>query len=508
MSFLELPAELLFSIVEHVMPEGFESLMMSCRTIYATGKDLVERHNALRRKYRTFKYDSEIQCSLQLLCLIAKDPLIARYIEAADFSSDHIPCSLQDLEQRSASLAGASTISTIRSLVHESICLRVADESPDEWLSKIEHQSKVADDAFHASTFLLTTLTNLSNLTLPKFWDVYPAIARLNTYGDAGGISLHALLQSIVSKACDTASQSPALGKLTHIHPFLDAGYESRADLQTLDPFLALPSLRKLSIASLTAHRGFEWQQPSITSNITSIEMACCCMTGQQLGKLLLHTPKLRSFKYSHETKWHGICHEWNYSAFILSVGHHCGNTLRELSVTVDTCYGDTGGAETDLKDFTVLEDLELDVGAFLYPSLEYILRDLDFHEENCVSRTVSDWTLHDIPCLAELLPLTLKRLRLVCGTGLDEPIALQQLFNHLKDRSEAEVPILNEISVVRGTTKVGSEASLISSVDPVSEWEKAEQAITSNGGSFEVASVARAAWLNDFGRRYPGILT
>lgn len=60
--------------------------MLTCKTVYTAGKGLVEKHNALRRRYRHIGYNDDVQNLLQLLYLIAKDSIVAEYIETLDLS--------------------------------------------------------------------------------------------------------------------------------------------------------------------------------------------------------------------------------------------------------------------------------------------------------------------------------------------------------------------------------------------------------------------------------------
>ena len=56
MAFTRLPTELLDIIITHVLPEGFESLAVTCRAIYASCIPFLQRHNALRSRFHHFTY--------------------------------------------------------------------------------------------------------------------------------------------------------------------------------------------------------------------------------------------------------------------------------------------------------------------------------------------------------------------------------------------------------------------------------------------------------------------
>lgn len=89
MSLADLPQELLLQTLELTQPYGFESLMLTCKPVYEAGTPLLERHNALRRKYRQLKFGRYLsqrdeKCELstiqELLYRIAADPVVAAYI--------------------------------------------------------------------------------------------------------------------------------------------------------------------------------------------------------------------------------------------------------------------------------------------------------------------------------------------------------------------------------------------------------------------------------------------
>ncbi|KAK0511954.1 hypothetical protein JMJ35_005082 [Cladonia borealis] len=104
MALMHLPNELLEKIVMHVLPEGFESVALTCRRIYALCTPFIEHHNKLRAQFRTFNYwskggahpDFVIGTGFDLLTRIAVEPIVALYIQEADFKRDGIfrPCEL------------------------------------------------------------------------------------------------------------------------------------------------------------------------------------------------------------------------------------------------------------------------------------------------------------------------------------------------------------------------------------------------------------------------------
>lgn len=91
MSILALPTEIFYEILRLTTPRSFEALLLSCSRLYHAGQVFLPRHNRLCRRFRHFRYDRNLQCSHELLHAIHTDPIIAEYIETADFSSDKCP---------------------------------------------------------------------------------------------------------------------------------------------------------------------------------------------------------------------------------------------------------------------------------------------------------------------------------------------------------------------------------------------------------------------------------
>src|SRR5690242_7998229 len=95
----DLPTELLLKIIPHIVPEGFESLALTCRTIYELCTPFIERHNHLRSQFQKFRYReasrdpllSPIRTAFDLITCIAIEPMVARYIRDADLYRDTFP---------------------------------------------------------------------------------------------------------------------------------------------------------------------------------------------------------------------------------------------------------------------------------------------------------------------------------------------------------------------------------------------------------------------------------
>jgi hypothetical protein len=92
MALIRLPTELLDDIITYVLPEGFESLALTCKKTFALCTPFVEHHNKLRSQFQHFTYyqtlhepDYIIKTAFDLITRIAIEPVVARYIQHADF---------------------------------------------------------------------------------------------------------------------------------------------------------------------------------------------------------------------------------------------------------------------------------------------------------------------------------------------------------------------------------------------------------------------------------------
>lgn len=95
MALTRLPTELLEIIITHVLPEGFESVAVTCRKIYALCIPFFQRHNALRSRFLHFTYHENpndpsptIATAADLIRRIAVEPVVARYVRYANFRYD------------------------------------------------------------------------------------------------------------------------------------------------------------------------------------------------------------------------------------------------------------------------------------------------------------------------------------------------------------------------------------------------------------------------------------
>lgn len=166
MALTRLPNELIESIITHVLPEGFESLAVTCRRIYALCVPFIKRHDAPRSRFHHFTYHENprdpsptIATAGDLIKRIAIEPVVARYVRYADFKLDSprshiIPCGF---------VRDADCLHDVIRLFAESPYLEQAGLE-EELNVNVYRNPRYSQ---HAAAFLLTLLPNVDRLILP-----------------------------------------------------------------------------------------------------------------------------------------------------------------------------------------------------------------------------------------------------------------------------------------------------------------------------------------------------
>lgn len=348
----------------------------------------------------------------------------------------------------------------------ESNYLKAAKLDSEQWCGEMIQAEPQQYDHFYASVFLLTLLPNVQDLTLHPQWEDFDhPPSKLARGEDEKPNTLWDLLDAIVLTANGNDTAVCALGKLARIHPFMDFGYDERAGLQMLNPFMALPSMREIHASSCVAvddgytGKPFEWRYESIDSKVEVMELANSCATGFELSQCLKHMPHLRSFKFSYHTKWHGCGHDWDAYEFVEAPADSCGNTLAELSISVDDVFGAFKGGVSSFKRLKHLKDLHFDIRLILGPPVAGELCDMDPEEYGRHTRYKETST---VPHPLDLLPRSVEKLRMSAkvtrldhvGNGLKldyrRTTGLQNMLVKLAEPSVARSTQLVEVSACR----------------------------------------------------------
>ncbi|THV53843.1 hypothetical protein BGAL_0040g00040 [Botrytis galanthina] len=338
MSLLDLPTEILARIVSLVLPEGFESLALTCQETHSLCTPFLEYHNQLRSQYHRLALgpSSSIKTLLDLILRIDSEPIIARYIIHADFGIDRYHSYVQDFYRRHHG--------PLKKLLAVSPYLKKAGLDWEEYhdlikadLRRNRHSNNYSQ---HVTAFVLTLLPNVKTLVLSP-WQPVEAPKRL----------FEAILAE--SKLPTFPCEDPSLAQLTKIK--ISTYTRLKFDWWKDFPLLALPNLRSYRGPNFVARGAFSDVHPSkpilnfrCGQSLETVYLKNCCINDVAIVNFLKHTPHLRSFKYTHSPEKESDDEAWNIFKFIAAIEGEAGSYLEELSVKI---CASTSTEDTSLKD-------------------------------------------------------------------------------------------------------------------------------------------------------------
>ena len=443
MGLLDLPPEILDLIIDRTAPSGLQNFVLSCKTVYGRSASQIKQHNALRRawSHTTNMSPSRRGDTLAVLYEISREPIIAEYIESLFLWDRRADDEVREDPGAYNFRDDDKAMQDIKDLLRSSEYYANATE--EEWWSHILEEDKAGDqsnmDKLYATVALLSLLPNLKTLQLPDRW-----------HEVRDGESAEALVpnvQSLVTMSNAKGHRQKPLAQLETILPFVEEGYDIRVGLQCLAPFMALKSIKSLYAVSCVALEDdwggipFNWLIPNTKSPLTRVEFACCCMDATGLSAFLSNVPALRVFKYSHQTKWDGLEHDWNAGEVLETLANYCSNTLVDIALTIDELHGEVVNGLSSFLRFTKLEKLEVDVECFCGPPLESGQRQ---GREARIPPGATAWGHVDIPCMGDMLPESMRELHV--NTNFPEPseAALKALFKNIVDRRKDKLQRLH----------------------------------------------------------------
>ena len=447
MRLLDLPPEILDCIITFSAPTGLESLVLSCKAIYERAGNQIKEHNALARNWRHTTNDiyPRYADNLRIIYEISQKPAIAEYIE-------HLR--LWDRRQQ-GDIPTTSTADDHRDDVASMLVIKdVLSKTKyfqqghleSFWTQLIEEDNDVDlrhSDRLYATLALLALLPNIRSLQLPDSWyEVREGEAAEN---------LLSFVDKLISMSNAEACTSNPLQSLETLLPFVEGGYDTRIGLQCLQPFMVLKSIRNIYAVSCVAVDEdwggipFEWHHPGVMSPLTRLEFACCCMDAHGLSTLLSHTPALKVFRYSHQTKWDGLQHDWNPGEFLQVIASHCGKELTDLAITIDELHGDIINGLSSFYALPKLQRLEVDVQSFCGPPLESGQR---LGRDSFIPEGAIAWTHSDIPCLGDMLPESICEVFLNTDFPDQSELALKCLVKNIITRRADKLRILDHVTI------------------------------------------------------------
>ena len=276
-------------IIVYAIPEGFESMQMSCTRISVLCRPFAAHHNKVRGIFRDFGYcdrsfgflDSYFRCASDLIKRIANEPIVARYIRELDLSLDtpHI------IDKARGQLKWPAEANR---LLANSPYLKEAGFGWKEYLEGIEFELRHEVYSQYAAAFLLNLLPNVENIILPKKCLTTDVTHKLVT------AVIRNVRQPRVS--CD----KPSLGHLTAVTLRTPKTHtlDNLVKLSRAEPFWSLPDVRSLSCwgdkASQHNYESIEFASPieNVSEHLEVVHLMGCCINEVGIADFLKHASR------------------------------------------------------------------------------------------------------------------------------------------------------------------------------------------------------------------------
>ncbi|KAL9027889.1 MAG: hypothetical protein Q9196_003657, partial [Gyalolechia fulgens] len=275
-----------------------------------------------------------VEHPINLLYAIWHRPFIVRYIKTANFctrTEDPISefsrakinacAGGRDLLQACPRIARALISSNPKARSQEDIPLIHHDN--DTW-----HQRILAGDVGPVITLLLTLLPNLTTLNL---WEI----------SEYRREYLDSIMTTIAQDTFAPSTSTPIsrvapLSRLRKLHLHDEVGTDG-TPLQTLAPFLALPSILEISGFHLEAdYTAYNWPFPEHPiSTVETVTLSDTAISAPNMHNFLSTLSNLKYLHYSHSCMNTGAGYLWNGGAFLNAIIAHAGPSLEELHVTI-----------------------------------------------------------------------------------------------------------------------------------------------------------------------------
>lgn len=451
MALTRLPTELLENIVAHTLPEGFESIALTCKQIHAICTPFIQSHNTLRTRFHKFDYYENtsdviktIRTAFDVITRIAVEPVVARYIRYADFAMDSRFTRGRPREL----LADVHCGGAVLRLLADSPHLKQAGLDWQQFYAKIEEDLEAVRYSQHAASFLLTLLPNVEKLVLPSIWKPLEATDKL--------IDVIARM----ANQSHLPEDRPSLAQVTRFQPSVPLVPQYRFDLDWVNPFLALPHIRSFHGPSCVAigddgHKNIPSYIPEggFGKTLLVIDLMACCIDEVGIADFLQHTTSLRTLRYSHVTKTHSGPREWNIGKFIAAIERAVGGHLEELSVFIRDLRGPLTVGRISMRRFERLQKLELPLEIVACNiTAATVCQTATTPQECLVIGDDSTDEHHEVEddklFISDLVPASVSRLSLASNGTDGHAKALDVILRHLAAIKESRLPALEEIQL------------------------------------------------------------
>ncbi|KAJ5168165.1 F-box domain protein [Penicillium canariense] len=426
MELLHFPNELLETVAEYVLPEGFESLALTCKRMHAVCAPFIEYHNRLRRQFQDFYYyktnpsqlvksnpallllPDTISSAFNLIGRIAMEPVVARYIQHADFNHDSRIT--KGLSRQYAT--DNSREEAVMKMLADSSDLKQAGLDWKEYYAAIEEDLNAARYSQHAAAFALTLLPHLKTLQLPRWWKPQTAPDKL--------------IDIIISKARNAPGSGSSLAAVTSLVG--NGCAENRFDLDWARPLLALPNVQSFGGYICKGTGGSYGNAPFEYAALENISLIDASIDEAAIASVLQCTPNLKTFRCLYARAEDSDPQQgWDLCQFLLAIEQNVGNHLIDLSLLVDAeDHVSITPGKVSICGFQRLQRLEL-----------------PFKIAVCNLTAVTPTSPESL--ISDIIPASVSQLSFVSHGTSDEAKALEVMFHDFFAK-KSQLPALQEI--------------------------------------------------------------
>lgn len=356
-------------------------------------------------------------CSaFNLIALIAVEPVIAHYIQEADFAND-------SLFTRSKDRVIATNVDhdgAVIELLANSSYLKEAGFDWRTYWAAIEEDLDAGCYSQHAAAFALTLLPNVETFKLPRWWKPIAAADKL--------------CDAVIHKARQPCLpyDRPSIAQVSEFEVSVRRTSELRFDISWAIPFLALPHVQSfcgLNCVGMGGHRSIvsKFLDSGFESAVEVVDISHAFVDGAAIADFLKNTPRLRILAYSHKAGGNVGFQDWDLCQFIMAIENEVGSHLEELSIRIGELHGSIVPGKVSMRGFQNLQKLELPLEAAM------------------CNLTSAASASHEL-LLGNIIPASVSKLSLVSHGKSHHEKALDALFCDLAARKDDQVPALEKV--------------------------------------------------------------
>jgi len=459
MPFDALPNEIVHQIAEQTLPEGIGAFALTCRRFHSIAfggeTSIVAVHKAYRKRWRETYNRLERPTHFEparLVAAIAKDPLVALYLEYMDVRHwGSVPAELYWSLQ--VIMQDQSLTERIKSMVIGSRYLRDAGVNGEEWCQEMfsptefESKEEFKNYRHERSTnyrsnpfvlwkaFLLTLLPNIKAARIqPGFVALYDN-ARYSRKDEVGRV-----MRKIVEVANHQLYMSPAFGKLQ----FLITG--DKTDYSTLIrsqpdiyPLLRLNTVRTIRGSVPVGEGPYDTADVLVGENIDAVEV-----DGDTVDLSFLR--KSWNFKTLRIARNRSSTYLYHFDAggILDMIQKSLGERLQHLTFC---CLKEIHGVDEiktgirTFRGFPCLKSLDVDVSLFLGRIVEQAVAGTE------ITQRIPTW--EELPRLVDILPRSIEDVTILTRARPEVLSCTNALVERFVEEATSKLPSLASLKII-----------------------------------------------------------